>query len=239
MTRARDTSAFTLVEMLLVVAIIVILLGMLLPQFKKPTDNVCANNLRIIYQATVIYAAANARYFPPARQGDTNDPGWVQTPWHDINAVRNGVLYSYMGGNEKAYVCPVFESVFKFRNPGHANKTPAFTYSLSEYTGRSWQGKAGIRTFSGEVKTAEFGLYSDENAWIVTGQSAHEINNGAMGVGAYGNVASIVDAIGSFHQPIDDNLDNGYANVVFVDGHVNLHHITESKEVMTPTRYKN
>ena len=64
------------------------------------------------------------------------------------------------------------------------------------------------------------------------------INNGAMGVGSYGAAGSIVDSIGSYHQPPDGNIRNGSANVLFFDGHVDLVHVSLTKEVVTPRRYK-
>jgi prepilin-type processing-associated H-X9-DG protein len=72
--------------------------------------------------------------------------------------------------------------------------------------------------------------------WL-TPQSNQAINNGAIGVGSYGS-ATLIDAIGSMHAPTNSGLTEGYANVAFADGHVKLHHISESKELATPKQFR-
>jgi len=232
---------FTLIEMLLVVSLIVLLISLLLPALNKGFDatktSTCKSHLAAIYSATQTYALENRKRAPSGRQGSW---GWVQSPWYNIDSVRNGVLYDYMGQNEKAYLCPKFLDVYKKWNPSNNNLTAAFSYSLNEYMGNSWQGRPGIKTINGATRPAELCMYTDENAWVVrtpVEHSRHAINNGAMGVGWIHDPGSIVDGIGSFHDAPNGNLNDGSSNVLFVDGHVNLEHISRTKIVCTPHRY--
>ncbi len=61
-------TAFTLIEVLVVVAIIALLVAILLPSLTKARDQartlVCATNLRVNSQATVFYAQANQDFLP-------------------------------------------------------------------------------------------------------------------------------------------------------------------------------
>lgn len=228
-----------MIEMLLVVAIISLLIAILLPslKFKVANDTKCAANLKLIYASTVSYSISNVSYLPGSRS-------WVGNSWRSMDTVRNGTLYSYMGKNEAAYVCPEF--VATPRSIWHPNyggvdyrtvNTIAFTYSLNEYAGNDWAGTF-LRTIKRAKKPEALYMYGDENPWVIPGLSTHPINNGAMGIGGYGPAGSIVDCIGSFHKVVNNNYLDGYANVVFFDGHVDLVHVSQSKEVVTPQERK-
>lgn len=228
-------SGFTLVEMLLVVAMISLLISILLPALGKVKDKaqttICQSNLKSINGATIQFATDNARMFPAGRN-------WVTGSWTSVNGVKSGTLYKYMGENEAAYVCPEFldsRSWWEYNQNG----VVGWTYSLNEYFGESWQGKNGVRTMTGVQQPSEVLMYSDENAWKIPGLSNYTINNGAMGIGQLGNPGSIVDSIGSYHEPLNGDRKDGYSNVLYVDGHVDLVHVSETKLVVTPNRYRN
>src|SRR5687767_3327220 len=66
----RRRTAFTLVELLVVIGIIAILIAMLLPALRKAREQAqrtaCLSNLRSIVQAAHIYAAQFKGAFPPS-----------------------------------------------------------------------------------------------------------------------------------------------------------------------------
>jgi general secretion pathway protein G len=74
-SRRHGKGAFTLIEVLVVIAILLILSGLLFPVFAKAKDTakdrVCASNESQIYKAIVLYMNDHDDYFPKAK--DCND----------------------------------------------------------------------------------------------------------------------------------------------------------------------
>lgn len=242
---------FTLIEMLLVVAILSLLIALLLPSLAHSKHVaqtvVCASNVGQIYKAAFHYAHANLNLLPNSRQVDHNpmpvpEPtpkwvAWVGDNYTNIDKVRQGTLYSYMGKNEAAYLCPVFVATPRSLWLSPTAK-PVFSYTMNEYTGNSWNGKAGIRWINRAQEPSKLLLFSEENPWKIAGMSTAAINNGALGVGSYGAAGSITDCISTYHFPANNEMTAGSGNVAFFDGHVDLIDSSQSKEVATPRRYK-
>lgn len=78
-TSPKPSRAFTLIEMMVVVAIIMILAAMLLPALGRAKDQAnritCINNLRQLGYATHMYADDNEDQLPPRRQSPNT---WIQ-----------------------------------------------------------------------------------------------------------------------------------------------------------------
>lgn len=227
--------------MLLVVAIISLLIAILLPSLGQSKHvaqtTICKSNLNHIYSATLLYTQDSRNYLPASR-------AWVGGDWSNINSVRNGTLYKYMGGNESAYKCPVFVSsprnwwTTSYGGQNYQTKTTiAFTYSLNEWVGNDWGGNI-LRTLRRIEEPDKLGLYTDENPWMIPGYSTHPINNGAMGVGGWGPAGGDVDCIGSYHYPPNGNLWDGKSNVLYVDGHVDLQHVSQTKPIIIAKRFR-
>lgn len=97
--KGRDKS-FTLIELLIVIAIIAILAAMLLPALNKAKEKaqsiLCLSNLRSIGQAITSYADDNKEYYPQW-QGPFEEVNW---PWFNF-------IYPYCK-NKKTYGCPAY-----------------------------------------------------------------------------------------------------------------------------------
>jgi prepilin-type N-terminal cleavage/methylation domain-containing protein/prepilin-type processing-associated H-X9-DG protein len=94
--------AFTLVELLVVVAIIALLIAILLPSLKKAREQskqtVCLSNMRNMGTAVWMYTNENNDYFPLTRDhGGFQEGGWIN-------------MLAPHAGNKLLYRCPADKS---------------------------------------------------------------------------------------------------------------------------------
>jgi len=97
------TRAFTLVEMLVVIGVIVVLIALLLPAMARARQQamtlVCAANLRVDGQALINYAALNRGMLPM-------HPGMAQGHWlWDLPIATRDAMLRY-GASRKTMYCP-------------------------------------------------------------------------------------------------------------------------------------
>jgi prepilin-type N-terminal cleavage/methylation domain-containing protein/prepilin-type processing-associated H-X9-DG protein len=110
-------SGFTLIEMLVVIAIIAVLAAILFPVLSKARAKArqatCASNLKQLAMAVEMYSADWDDMFPGAPNGEGGSGvygGWIwygdfDVPHADYFEVAKGALYGYTR-NRDIYVCP-------------------------------------------------------------------------------------------------------------------------------------
>lgn len=105
--------AFTLIELLIVIAIIALLASMLLPALAKSKAKanqvICANNTKQIMLASLLYATDSEDWLPLPNYGpDSKLAGWLCTPPWSLGEtnMQTGQLWKYTGVY-KIFRCPL------------------------------------------------------------------------------------------------------------------------------------
>jgi prepilin-type N-terminal cleavage/methylation domain-containing protein len=138
----RRSRAFTLVELLVVLAIIAILLALLLPSLKRAQEQAariqCMSNMRSLTNATLLYSNDWKDYMPFNNWGPNDTTGWAgwlyngnvsqgaranQQDNFTPLALKTGSLWKYIR-SEKIFRCPAHKEI----------QFPGTTMELSSYT---------------------------------------------------------------------------------------------------------
>ncbi|EIP98533.1 prepilin-type N-terminal cleavage/methylation domain-containing protein [Opitutaceae bacterium TAV1] len=99
LNRVSKISAFTLIELLTVIAIIGILAAIIIPTVSKVRENArqaeCISNLRQIGSALLLYAGDNKHHLPA-----------VSTDWPSVDTSWGRAIWTYAGYSEESYKNP-------------------------------------------------------------------------------------------------------------------------------------
>ncbi len=135
---ANNRKAFTLIEMLVVIAIIALLITMISGATAKALDRsrrtACASNLHSLAQGLLVYATDHNGNFPPYRP-DSN--AW---PWAGEWTVQYSTFHENYISDKKAYYCPSDLRIrplteggrgqlyFPDKNPGDWRRNTSYNY---------------------------------------------------------------------------------------------------------------
>jgi prepilin-type processing-associated H-X9-DG protein/prepilin-type N-terminal cleavage/methylation domain-containing protein len=229
--------AFTLTELLVVVAIIGILTSLLLPTFGRTKSTAqsaaCSSNLKQLQLAWLSYVHDSNDTFPPniSRKigfDQVNVAVDGRVPWVLGNAkidtntanIQAGSIFPH-AGSTAIYRCPADKSI--------VNDQPSLrrtrSYSLLEYYNQDTKSDTALDTVNGSefnlTKLSQLVKPGPSVSFVIIDEHPISIDDGIFGAEVPKSPDSLADWIwGSFPG---DRHNNG-ANLSFADGHVESHH---------------
>ena len=147
--------AFTLVELLVVIGIIVVLIAILLPVLRKARESanavVCQSNMRQIHMAFMLFASDHQDRLPGSRWDRLNAVEWKRD-WltgdsdRFADAPGKGTIYRYLR-SPKVYLCPSMD-----RPTSGSGEAVNYDYAM-------WNGPVGAKV--SKLKRARFGYWAN------------------------------------------------------------------------------
>jgi len=228
---------FTLIELLVVIAIIAILMAILMPALQRvkrqASTILCRKNLGQYGIASRMYLDEWEGNFPYSFDWLYADGGRSHR-WHDeennmTNRPENGgSMWPYLK-DKNIHLCPDFKVISKMMgcscNGNPIPIEPQYGYCMNSYlNGDAWnyvpdQYKNGMERIKNESMVkhpANVMNFSEENSWSIPELQSAQINDNNLrptpGTGQ--------DHFATFHNVSTARINNGYANAVFLDGHV-------------------
>ncbi|MHC4583071.1 MAG: type II secretion system protein [Planctomycetota bacterium] len=229
---------FTLIELLVVIAIIAVLMAILMPALQRAKKQVwgilCRSNLKQYTLSSRMYLDDHDGQFPYSFSW-LYSRNWSGCRWHDEeNNLTNkpeeaGSLWPYLKDKD-IHVCPEFAVVTKMMGCRNCDDIttpiePQYSYCMNSYlNGDAWgaipsqyrTNMENVRNESQVVNPARVFFFSEENSWAIPGLSNASINDNNLRALPNGST----DCFATYHRAPSRDLNMGYANASFVDGHV-------------------
>ena len=199
--------AFTLIELLVVISIIAVLLAILMPSLRLVKDQAkrihCVSNVKTLCLGWYMYKDDNNDNIVP---GNTDPGNWVGRPpsgatlEQQKDAIKSGLLYSYVGKEIGVYHCPADKrkqganvAYLTFSVPGGANGE-----SGSEYV--------NAKKYSDLKKPFEKYVFVEEADTRGTNEGSWQMNPKSK---------TWVDPVAMWHRR--------QSTLGFADGHADMH----------------
>jgi prepilin-type processing-associated H-X9-DG protein/prepilin-type N-terminal cleavage/methylation domain-containing protein len=216
---ADGKTAFTLVELLVVIAIIALLIAILLPALARARDSaratVCASNLRQLMTAALAYAQDNRGHYPPAHVDFTTRN---LHRWHGTRQ-QASQPFAFATSPLKAFLqlpaiktCPAFEPA----QPGFEASAGGYGYN-NHYIGSS-TGELGFTPAAVNLP-AKQNMVKNPAGKIVFADSAMAVGAGGGVLIEYSFLEPPVTPFGTTSPSIHFRH-RGRANVAWADAHV-------------------
>lgn len=166
--RARR-GGFTIVELIVAIAVVALLLGVLLPALRGvkagARSALCISNLRQMAVAAQRYALEYS-FFPPALRYE-NDGGLINVAWDfvttfDHRLISPGALWSFTDHPGKVQQCPEYHGSTNFADPytGY-NYNTTYVGGESPFPSTGWKPfQPGVRYSAGR-RVAQVALFGD------------------------------------------------------------------------------
>ena len=164
--------------------------------------------------------------------------------WHFDKVPPDGTLWPYLK-NKNVHMCPTFKSYSrnaKCTFLGHSvllPYNPVYSYSMNLFLSFDWRTFMAIGSeimeqevstkLSNVKRTAQCFAFSEENLWPVRNRrgdgskiySENVLNDNLLWLNANkGRLNGATDNFATYHNISKSKRNEGFANVVFVDGHV-------------------
>lgn len=234
------SGAFSLIELLMVIAIIATLAGLMLPALTKARQKTqgisCMNNSRQLALAWLMYADDNAGVLVENRHGNdarnaTNPNNWV-SGWMDWGTGSDNTntlflsdpayakLAHYSKRSAKLYKCPA-DQYQSLLNRGPRVRSISMNAAMGDGNKANFANWSPAFFFA--KKLTELNRPVPSLAWVFVDEHPDSINDGCFFVNPHGagSGASWKDLPASYH--------NGAGGLAFADGH------SEIKRWLDPT----
>jgi prepilin-type N-terminal cleavage/methylation domain-containing protein/prepilin-type processing-associated H-X9-DG protein len=231
--------AFTLVEMLVVMAIIALLMGILMPALCSARSQckaiVCRSNLRQLVLANTGYAMENDDFYVPAAEDILEQNGGLHR-WHGVRKNSNepfdplkGPLVSYLADG-KVKECPERVKFIKADNwdGSYEKGCGGYGYNATYLGSRHWQ--AGIGWEWADKKTTRISEVRSPSQTLMFADCAMSKNQGSyietsfawQPFIVYGGMQMNMFMSATIHFRHRDR-----ANIGWVDGHISAEQMAE------------
>lgn len=169
---------FTLIEVLVVVAIIALLITILLPSLREARNvakrTVCNTNLHDFGVALNTYAQENGGYFPPTPYLGSTPSSGANEPWGPADDNLFILWYRKYARNIQSFSCP--GTTYRVRQPEKVEKVPAVNGFGVEITTAGIVGRNDFEHIAQKTSNKGFGTSYEYNGWYNRGNDNPVVN---------------------------------------------------------------